>query len=403
MIHGGYEYGREPSNNIQHLTTAAREAGAELVVNHHPHVTGGFNWDGSSLVAQTLGNFVFDQTVWPTFESYLLTVNLRRGQVVNAYAEPLMIEDYLPKGLTGELADYVARGAAGRESGPFLIEDGAAQVDINDIRSRRDVSIPLDGEPKAGSIYGLNKGSWVSDFSGDGNIRLGRDLLWVGSFEDDDIDAQNQEGALWNLGGQGKYLGSEYAYKGEVGAHLERENIDRDAVVLTPVHRILVEPGKKLSVVGMVRTGTNADLALQLSWYADTKGASAAQTYVPVNVESDSEWDPFRIDVTVPPNAVATGLYLRMEPPPHFGEVQRSTADLDNIRIIEWAPAGSAFSPLYDYFALVGSGETTLSRAFLPGAEEWTTLEKPQAVPQEEVVTPSVDAFPAATQQRVEE
>ena len=109
------------------------------------------------------------------------------------------------------------------------------------------------------------------------------------------------------------------------------------------------------------------------------------------------------MDVTVPPNAVATGLYLRLEPPPYLGEVQRSTADFDNLRIVEWAPAGSAFSPLYDHFALVGSGEATLSKAFLPGAEEWATPEEPHALPQGEVVAPSVASFPAVTQQREEE
>lgn len=109
------------------------------------------------------------------------------------------------------------------------------------------------------------------------------------------------------------------------------------------------------------------------------------------------------MDVTVAPNAVAMGLYLRLEPPPYLDEVQRSTADLDDLHIIEWAPEGSTFSPLYDHFALVGSGEATLSKAFLPGAEEWATLEEPYALPQGEVVAPYVASFPASTRQREEE
>lgn len=42
MIHGGYEYGSQMSNRIQSLSDKAREAGATLVINHHPHVVGGF-------------------------------------------------------------------------------------------------------------------------------------------------------------------------------------------------------------------------------------------------------------------------------------------------------------------------------------------------------------------------
>jgi poly-gamma-glutamate synthesis protein (capsule biosynthesis protein) len=109
MIHGGFEYVRTPSNNIARLTTAARDAGAALVINHHPHVVGGFAWEKQSLVAWSMGNFIFDQTLWPTFESYLLTVYLRDGKVIRALVDPLMIEDYMPHGITGELADYVVQ------------------------------------------------------------------------------------------------------------------------------------------------------------------------------------------------------------------------------------------------------------------------------------------------------
>lgn len=367
MIHGGYEYDRSPSAFVRRMTTAAREAGATLVINHHPHVVGGFDWNGSSLVAWTLGNFLFDQKLWPTFESYLLAVHLRRGEVVRVYVEPLMIEGYLPKGLTGGLADFVARGAAGRELGPFIIEDGAMEIDIDGLAARHDVARPLNGGSGAGTIFHLDEGRWVSGFSGAGDIRLGRDLLWVGSFEDEDVDAQYQEGALWDLEGPDKRIGTEYAYEGDVGARIQRSSGNKSDIVLTPLHRILVEPSTKLSVVGMACTGRNANLSLQLSWYPDTRGASDTQTIEPIVVKSDDAWEPFRVDVTVPSNAVAIGLFLRLKPPLNG----LATVDLDNIRVIEWAPVGSPFSPLYDHIWVVGTGEATLSKDFLPGAELW--------------------------------
>src|SRR4028118_335802 len=110
------------------------------------------------------------------------------------------------------------------------------------------------------------------------------------------------------------------------------------------------------------RPGSTRPSAIGIDQIIEKGGAarvelrSSTQTYVPVDVESDSEREPFRVDVTVPPNAVAMGLYLRLEPPPYLDEVQRSTADLDDLHIIEWAPESSTFSPLYDHFALVGSG-----------------------------------------------
>jgi hypothetical protein len=349
------------------MTTAARAAGATLVINHHPHVVGGFDWDGSSLVAWTLGNFLFDQKRWPTLESYLLAVHLRRGEVVRAYVEPLMIEGYLPKWLAGGLADFVARGAAGREAGPFIVEDGAMEIDIDGIAARHDVAMPFDGWSEAGTIVHLDEGRCVSGFSGAGDIRLGRDLLWVGSFEDEDVDAQYQEGALWDLEDPDKWIGTEYAYEGDAGARIRRDSHDKSDIVLTPLHRILIEPGTKLSVVGMARTSGNANLDLQLSWYPDTRGASDTQTIEPIVVKSDNAWKPFRFDVTVPSNAEAVGLFFRLKPPLSG----LATADLDNIRVIEWASVGSPFSPLYDHIRVVGTGEVTLSKDFLPGAKLW--------------------------------
>lgn len=385
MIHGGYEYERSPSENITQLTNAAREAGATLVINGHPHVVGGFHLTDSSLTAWTMGNLLFDQTVWPTFESYVLRVDLRRGQVVNAYTEPLMIESFQPQGLTGGLADHVAREAAGNAPGPFLVEDGAMEVDVDGRAITHAVRTPLQGKPPAGTIFRLNEGSWVSGFSGMGSIRLGRDLLWVGSFEDEDVDPHHLGGALWDLHGEGKQAGPESAYEGDFGARLQRDYENREDVILTPLHRMLIGPREHVSVVGMVRAPAEAEVSLQLSWYPDTKGPSSSQTIVPLTTRSDNAWQPFRVDVTTPANVVAVGLYLRLKPP-----LDRKTiaADFDNIRVIKWAQPNSAFSPLYNYVGVLGHGEATVSEHFLPGAQRWATIHDPQPLPQGKVATP---------------
>ena len=387
MIHGGYEYERSASESVRRLTNSAQEAGATLVINGHPHVVGGFRWAGSSLTAWTMGNLLFDQTVWPTFESYVLRVELRRGQVVNAYTEPLMIESYQPEGLTGGLADHVAREAAGNAPGPFLIEDGAMEVDVHGHATPHAVRMLLEGKLPTGTIFGLDEGSWISGFSGAGSIRLGRDLLWVGSFEDEDVDPYNLGGALWDLHGEDKQVGPESAYDGDFGARLQRDYENSEDVILTPLHRILIEPKEEVSVVGMVRAPTEADVRLQLSWYPDTEGPSSSQTIVPITVRSDNTWQSFRVDVTTPANVVAIGLYLRLQPP---SDQKTIAADFDNISLIEWAQPNSAFSPLYDYVGVLGHGEATVSEPFLPGAKRWATIHNPQPLPQGRVAAPPV-------------
>jgi poly-gamma-glutamate capsule biosynthesis protein CapA/YwtB (metallophosphatase superfamily) len=62
MIHGGREYDRKPTTKISYLSAIARRAGASLVINHQPHVVGGFLWRDQALTAWTIGTFLADQS-----------------------------------------------------------------------------------------------------------------------------------------------------------------------------------------------------------------------------------------------------------------------------------------------------------------------------------------------------
>jgi poly-gamma-glutamate synthesis protein (capsule biosynthesis protein) len=366
MIHGGWEYERRPSEYVRRMVQAARESGATLVINHSPHVVGGFDWDGSSLVAWSLGNFVFDQTIWSTFETYLLAVHIRHGEVIHAYAEPLMIEDFVPKGLVGDEADFVARGAVGRSFGPFLMENGAMESDFGSLSKQQDTSMPVRGDTETGETIQLPQECWISDFTGEGTIRLGRDLLWVGSFEDEDVDTDRLEGALWDLSGADKYIGQDFAYEGNGGARIERGALNQNDVVLTTQHRIPIEPSTEISVQGMIRAPHDAEVKIQLSWYTDMRGPSSQITVEPIPlVVNNNIWQPFLIDTVAPSDAVSVGLFLRLSPHDRIGRIN---ADFDNIRLITWAHPEAAFSPLYDHVRIKGTGEVTLSKTILPGA-----------------------------------
>jgi poly-gamma-glutamate synthesis protein (capsule biosynthesis protein) len=59
-LHAGNEYADEPSDTQRLLAQAAIEAGATLVLGHHPHVLQRWESRGPSFVAYSLGNFVFD-------------------------------------------------------------------------------------------------------------------------------------------------------------------------------------------------------------------------------------------------------------------------------------------------------------------------------------------------------
>jgi len=300
MVHGGFEYGRAPSRNIRRVVRAARRAGATLVINHHPHVVGGLHWDGAALTAWTLGNLLFDQDVWPTFQSYLLVAHVRRGKVIRAFAEPLMLEGYRPRGIAGGVADHVAREAAGREHGPFLVEDGAMEVDLGRRSERRQRRVRLRGEAPAGTAFQLAPGSWLSRFAGPGKARLGNDLLWVGSFEDEDVESGNSSAVLWGL--DPRSLGPQFAHRGRAGVRMERSDVDVDVSdrLFTPGHRVLVKAGVRLSLLGAIRVSAGARPRITLNLYRDTRGPSSMRSRVRLGPRAGHRWRSFRLDVTVP-------------------------------------------------------------------------------------------------------
>jgi hypothetical protein len=367
MIHGGEEYNRIPINKISYLTEVARQAGAALIINHHSHVVSGFSWKDPSLIAWSMGNFLFDQIVWPSFESYMLAVYLREGKVIRAYAEPLIIDGYLPHGVTNELADYIVRGAAGRDPGPFIMESGAMEADFDGHAFRYTRTETLDGGSDPGQIIPVPQAQWISDFTGTGKLLLGRDLLWVGGFESDEVQSALHGASLWNLSLGNVQVGQEYAYEGKTGIRLTRGASSLNDAVTTNLHRALVDPHTNLSITGMIRIKQGGTAFVQLSWYEASFGPSFLKTIEPIEVQSYGTWQPFRTDAQVPKNAVALGVYLRLIPP-NEGTV---TADFDNIRIIEWAESQVQFGPLYNYALLTGKGDLTFTQQVLPGAEQW--------------------------------
>ena len=120
-----------------------------------------------------------------------------------------------------------------------------------------------------------------------------------------------------------------------------------------------------------MRARADGQPILQVSWYSQTKGKSQAKQIKPLVVKQEYTWTPFRLDVTVPPNTVALGLFLRLQAPQQGSE----TVDFDNIRVIKWEPKGVPFSPLYSYVQATGTGELILRKDFLPGAEPLAKLD----------------------------
>lgn len=61
-IHWGYEYQPQPDPQQERIARAMLEAGADLIIGHHPHVPQTISVQENRVVAYSLGNFLFDQS-----------------------------------------------------------------------------------------------------------------------------------------------------------------------------------------------------------------------------------------------------------------------------------------------------------------------------------------------------
>ncbi len=95
-IHWGQEYMRMPEKAQIERAHAAIEAGADIVLGHHPHVLQPFEAYKGGLIFYSLGNFVFDQAFGNTTESMIARIKLSLGERPEAEITPLRITDGRP-------------------------------------------------------------------------------------------------------------------------------------------------------------------------------------------------------------------------------------------------------------------------------------------------------------------
>lgn len=86
-MHFGEEYLAQPNSAQQFFARAAIEAGADLVVGHHPHVIQETEEYQDGYIAYSLGNFVFDQ---------LFSEETARGLILRVLVEGGRIKEIKP-------------------------------------------------------------------------------------------------------------------------------------------------------------------------------------------------------------------------------------------------------------------------------------------------------------------
>lgn len=92
ILHSGYEYIEEPSEEQVAAAHAAIDAGADLVVGHHAHILQGIHRYHGGVIAYGLGNFLFNIDGPP--ETAILNVWLDRDGVRQLELLPAIIQEH---------------------------------------------------------------------------------------------------------------------------------------------------------------------------------------------------------------------------------------------------------------------------------------------------------------------
>lgn len=364
VLHGGEEYGDKPSNNMRDRFEQSLQAGARVVVAHHSHTVYGVAlWgdvENPSVSLLSLGNFLFDQDVFETFNSYMAVLDLDQAapadyRLVQLRLIPFHQENYVPSLISGWQAERLARHVAhistflpDREEDtlrPAVVLADAAGVGVmlrpgdysqSEHQRSRTVSVTTGRS----SPFPLNDQGGPTDFllsyadaPPGARLRVGRDLLVYGDFEDYDLDEKLGENDNW-WQTDTRYPTSDRARSGRHSLALYRALGSTSSVNTQLRNRLTFKPDANLSF-GCHALGENAgDVEVTVEFIErDTRNSLGKETLM--TWESGSyDWTEHHASVFPPAAAGHVRFVITMQPSRRGGIMY-----VDDCKLYEWGPA----------------------------------------------------------------
>jgi poly-gamma-glutamate capsule biosynthesis protein CapA/YwtB (metallophosphatase superfamily) len=108
-LHWGVEKADTPETNQIEFAHAVIDAGADVIIGHHPHVLQGIERYKSGVIVYSLGNLVFGGNSRDTYETALFEVRLTEQNNASYRLIPIRIERWRARELTGAESDKVLR------------------------------------------------------------------------------------------------------------------------------------------------------------------------------------------------------------------------------------------------------------------------------------------------------
>lgn len=367
VLHGGGEYSDYPTSLVRSRMVQAAQGGATVVVAHHPHEVQGVGLlqtpGGPRFVLMSLGNLVFDQDVFETFQSYIAMVDLDQtapgvGQVRKIQLVPFHIEGYVPKPVAGEHLARIGRhvghlsttlpaaadGMTGAVVFPagnrIVVAGGPAGYSTTDTVTNLSAAL-TGGATGALEYQRLDPADMLAHVqtSTPRLCEVGRELGIYGDFEDLDVDAQYGEGFMWDQSSV-RSLENSVTRSGNGAMVFLRLGSSTSTASTFMKNRVRFTPGKALTLRGFLKGSNAGQTQVQVYWYTEG-GTSISNSTVYTRAAGTYDWEPFSVDLTAPANAGSVRAYYRASPPAS-GE---ANTFLDDVALIQWEQSIADASP----------------------------------------------------------
>ncbi|MEO0077909.1 MAG: CapA family protein, partial [candidate division WOR-3 bacterium] len=328
----------------------AIEAGADLVVCHHPHVLQGFEIYQGKLIAHSLGNYAFDLAYPETYPTVIRSALVDERGPYEYTVVPVYIDDWIPRPATGELGqhilDYLAQRS--RELGTLLIVSpdslvghivldtaGLARL-VRSCTTRVQVR-PESGAwvsapmrlPRQGSLSRIVQAGPGTDWQ----FRVGRELVWFGGFED--------EGAsMWLLDNADEFYDTVACRGSRSLCQVRRQGAGR--IVTNLEKRLPARAGVPHTVFASVCAENAESAAVEFRSYSSRSGGTMLAGYSTGTVRGTSEWTGVYADFTTVSQTSYFDVVLRSRGP----QAGDGRTWFDDVSVVEWGSWQELSSPM---------------------------------------------------------
>ena len=341
----------EPTLDDRALRRASLDAGADIHINHHPHVLQGFEGYDGKLIAHSLGNFIFDLYYPETFPTLVLTLEIEKSGITGTRFTPAWIDDYIPKPAVGALgyeimdriADYStpmnALVTVDRATNTARVYADRAGVDSTTVDHPLELTLKeIDGWwtspptplPDVGDLSALADAGGLPGLE----MRWGREILWHGGFE--------AEGAtFWDDNTADEWLDTDQFHGGARSLALRRRDSDTGQTGTDLEKHLPCDPTREHSAVGWLRAENAAEARIMVRFYPDRSSETPlSSTDLATRFTGDCDWTRQWVDLVTPGAAIYFELRCGTEPP----DAGTGLSWFDDLALIEWEawqPAGA--------------------------------------------------------------